>query len=66
MKCFIINNTIAFEKEKCTKLKELSVEISEYEEMITHAILTNDKESLNMWRRALQTSKIAKRRIANS
>lgn len=42
------------------------MEIEEYQEMITHAIQTNNKADLAMWRRALQTAKISKRRLANS
>lgn len=48
------------------KAETIDFEIEEYQEMITHAIQTNDKEGLNMWRRALQTAKIAKRRLAKS
>ena len=47
------------------KISEIDIEIEEYQEMITHSIQTNNKESLAMWRRALQTAKIAKRRLAN-
>lgn len=47
-------------------ISEIDKEIEEYQEMITYAIQTNEKESLAMWRRALQTAKIAKRRLANS
>lgn len=45
-------------------MNEIELEIAEYKEMITHAIQTNDREGLKMWRRALQTAKIAKRRLA--
>lgn len=47
-------------------LKQIDLEIAEYKEMITHAIQTNDHDGLKMWRRALQTAKIAKRRIKKS
>ena len=47
------------------ELSEIDKEIEEYHEMITYSIQTNDKESLAMWRRALQTAKISKRRQAN-
>ena len=36
---------------------EIEQEILEYTMMIDHAIQTNDRENLNMWRRALQTAK---------
>lgn len=51
---------------KETYMSEIENEIAEYEEMITHAIQTNNKENLRMWRIALQTAKKAKRSIANS
>lgn len=47
------------------KISEIDIEIEEYQEMITHSLQTNDKRNLAMWRRALQTAKIAKRRLAN-
>lgn len=47
-------------------ISEIEAEISEYQIMIRHAIQTNDKGNLNMWRRALQTAKYTKRRLANS
>lgn len=47
-------------------MNEIELEIAEYKAMITHAIQTNDREGLKMWRRALQTAKIAKRRLAKS
>lgn len=47
------------------KISEIDIEIKEYQEMITHSLQTNDKRNLAMWRRALQTAKIAKRRLAN-
>lgn len=46
-------------------LSEIDEEIEEYLEMITHSIQINDKQSLAMWRRALQTAKISKRRQAS-
>jgi len=49
-------------KETRTNLEK---EIMEYNAMINHAIMTNDKENLYMWRRALQTAKVCKRRLAN-
>lgn len=48
------------------RISEIDTEIEEYQEMITHSIQTNNKEDLAMWRRALQTAKISKRRLANS
>lgn len=39
------------------RLHEIESEIAEYTMMIDHAIQTNDRDSLNMWRRALQTAK---------
>lgn len=42
---------------------DIEMEIAEYELMIDLAIRTNDKESLKLWRRALQTAKIIKRRL---
>lgn len=48
------------------RLYEIESEIAEYMMMIDHAIQTNDKENLKMWRRALQTAKKAKRSLANS
>lgn len=47
------------------RISEIDIEIEEYQEMITHSIQTNNKRDLAMWRRALQTAKIAKRRLAN-
>lgn len=47
------------------KLREVDQEIAEYMMMIDHAIQTNDKEILKMWRMALQTAKKAKRSLAN-
>lgn len=47
------------------KLTDIEIEIEEYQEMITHSIQTNNKKDLAMWRRALQTAKITKRRLAN-
>ena len=47
------------------RISEIDNEIEEYQEMITHSIQTNNKRDLAMWRRALQTAKIAKRRLAN-
>lgn len=51
---------------KIDVMSEIDIEIEEYQEMITHAIQTNNKADLAMWRRALQTAKICKRRLANS
>lgn len=51
---------------KIDVMSEIDIEIEEYQEMITHAIQTNNKADLAMWRRALQTAKISKRRLANS
>lgn len=48
------------------RISEIDIEIEEYQEMITYSIQTNNKEDLAMWRRALQTAKISKRRLANS
>lgn len=48
------------------KMSEIDIEIEEYQEMITHSIQTNNKKDLAMWRRALQTAKLTKRRLANS
>ena len=47
------------------RISEIDIEIEEYQEMITHSIQTNNKKDLAMWRRALQTAKITKRRLAN-
>ncbi len=47
------------------KIYEIDIEIEEYQEMITHSIQTNDKRNLAMWRKALQTAKLTKRRLAN-
>lgn len=47
------------------RISEIDIEIEEYQEMITHSIQTNNKRDLAMWRRALQTAKITKRRLAN-
>lgn len=47
-------------------MDEINIEIEEYQEMITVSIQNNDKENLHMWRRALQTAKLEKRRLANS
>ena len=52
--------------QKDVRISEIDIEIEEYQEMITHSIQTNNKEDLAMWRRALQTAKISKRRLANS
>lgn len=53
-------------KKTCNITNTLSdEEIEEYLEMITHSIQINDKQSLAMWRRALQTAKISKRRQAS-
>ena len=41
-------------------------EIMEYHAMIDHFIVLNNKEEIAYWRKALQTAKIAKRRLANS
>lgn len=46
-------------------MSDLDMEIAEYEMMIDLAIRTNDKELLKMWRRALQTAKIIKRRLVD-
>lgn len=46
-------------------LTDIDIEIEEYQEMITHSIQTNNKKDLAMWRRALQTAKRTKRRLAN-
>lgn len=51
---------------KIDVISEIDIEIEEYQEMITHVIQTNNKADLAMWRRALQTAKISKRRLANS
>ena len=48
------------------RINEIEQEIAEYMMMIDHAIQTNNKDYLKMWRIALQTAKIAKRRLANS
>ena len=45
---------------KIDVMSEIDIEIEEYQEMITHAIQTNNKADLAMWRRALQTAKISK------
>ena len=47
------------------RIYEIDIEIEEYQEMITHSIQTNDKRNLAMWRKALQTAKLTKRRLAN-
>lgn len=47
------------------KIYEIDIEIEEYQEMITHSIQINDKRNLAMWRKALQTAKLTKRRLAN-
>ena len=47
------------------RISEIDIEIEEYQEMITHSIQTNDKRNLAMWRKALQTAKLTKRRLAN-
>ena len=44
------------------RIREINAEIAEIEEMITYSIMTNDRENLNMWRRALQTAKREKRK----
>lgn len=49
-----------------SRIKEIEKEIAEYMMMIDHAIQTNDKEYLKMWRVALQTAKKAKRSLTNS
>lgn len=49
-----------------SSIREIEQEIAEYMMMIDHAIQTNNKEYLNMWRRALQTAKKAKRSLTNS
>lgn len=46
--------------------QEINEEIAEYHAMIDHFILLNDKEQIAFWRRALQTAKKAKRRLADS
>ena len=48
------------------KMVEIDQEIAEYMMMIDHAIQTNNKEHLKMWRVALQTAKKAKRSLTNS
>lgn len=47
------------------RISEIDLEIAEYQEMITYSIQTNNKQDLAMWRRALQTAKLSKRRLAN-
>lgn len=47
------------------RISEVDLEIAEYQEMITYSIQTNNKQDLAMWRRALQTAKLSKRRLAN-
>lgn len=46
--------------------QSLNEEIREYQCMLQNAISLGRKEEINMWRRAIQTAKIAKRRITNS
>lgn len=43
-----------------TELEEINIEISEYEEMITHSIQINDKERLKMWRKLYKLQKSIK------
>ena len=52
--------------QKDVRISEIDIEIEEYQEMITHSIQINNKKDLAMWRRALQTAKTTKRRIADS
>lgn len=47
------------------RISEIDIEIEEHQEMITHSIQTNDRRNLAMWRKALQTAKLTKRRLAN-
>lgn len=46
-------------------IKDIDNEIAEYNLMIDHAIQTNDRESLKMWRKALNIAKITKRRLVD-
>ncbi|MCT4662684.1 MAG: hypothetical protein N4A40_12555 [Tissierellales bacterium] len=45
------------------ELSEINIEIAEYTMMIDRSIQTNEREFLSMWRRALQTAKVRKRKI---
>lgn len=47
-------------------IKEINDEIREYQFMLRNAIELDRKEEINMWRRAIQTAKIQKRRLAKS
>lgn len=45
-------------------IHEINDEIREYEFLLRNAIDLDRKEEINMWRRAIQTAKLQKRRIA--
>ena len=48
-------------------IQEINEEIQEYQIMLRNAIdQGHGKEEINMWRRAIQTAKLQKRRTANS
>lgn len=47
-------------------VEEINKEIKEYQFLLRNAIDHGRKEDINMWRRAIQTAKITKRRITNS
>ena len=53
-------------KEVYMCIKEINDEIREYQFMLRNAIELGRKEEINMWRRAIQTAKIQKRRLAKS
>lgn len=48
------------------EIKAINEEIAEYQALLHHAIMTKRKDDINMWRRAIQTAKITKRRLKNS
>lgn len=45
---------------------DLDEEIREYQFLLQNAIEQGRKEDINMWRRAIQTAKVRKRRIADA
>ena len=47
-------------------IQEINEEIKEYQCLLRNAIDLGRKDEINMWRRAIQTAKLQKRRLANS
>ena len=47
-------------------IEQINEEIQEYQFLLRNAIDLDRKDEINMWRRAIQTAKLQKRRLANS